>query len=134
MNILAVSHLTKRYPTFLLDNVSFSLEKGSITGFIGRNGAGKTTTIKALTHLIHPDAGEIYYFDMPFEGNEAAIKQRIGYSTGAVNFYPTKKLSELISVTRSFYPGWDEAAYESYLKLFALDPNKCPRELSEGMR
>lgn len=134
MSILAVSHLTKRYPTFLLDDVSFSLEKGSITGFIGRNGAGKTTTIKALTHLIHPDAGEISYFDMPFEGNEAAIKQRIGYSTGAVNFYPTKKLSELISVTRSFYPGWDEAAYESYLKLFALDPNKCPRELSEGMK
>ena len=134
MSILSVSHLTKHYPAFLLDDVSFSLEKGSITGFIGRNGAGKTTTIKALTNLIHPDAGEIRFFGMDLRGNEAAIKQRIGYSTGAVNYYPRKKLSELIGVTKTFYDNWDGEAYETYLKLFSLDPAKAPCELSEGMK
>ena len=44
MQLLEVRDLEKRYPTFTLDKVSFSLEPGYIMGFIGRNGAGKTTT------------------------------------------------------------------------------------------
>ena len=134
MSILTVDRLSKKYPSFLLDDVSFSLEKGRITGFIGRNGAGKTTTIKAMLNLIHPDGGDIRYFGMDLSGNEAAIKQRVGYSTGAVNYYPRRKLSELISVTKTFYDNWDEEACETCLKLFNLDPNKAPHELSEGMK
>ncbi len=134
MSILTVDRLSKKYPSFLLDDVSFSLEKGRITGFIGRNGAGTTTTIKAMLNLIHPDGGDIRYFGMDLSGNEAAIKQRVGYSTGAVNYYPRRKLSELISVTKTFYDNWDEEACETCLKLFSLDPNKAPHELSEGMK
>ena len=134
MSILTVDRLSKKYPSFLLDDVSFSLEKGRITGFIGRNGAGKTTTIKAMLNLIHPDGGDIRYFGMDLSGNEAAIKQRVGYSTGAVNYYPRRKLSELISVTKTFYDNWDEEACETCLKLLNLDPNKAPHELSEGMK
>ena len=48
MTLLDVRGLEKRYPTFTLDKVSFSLEPGYIMGFIGRNGAGKTTTMKAM--------------------------------------------------------------------------------------
>ena len=39
MNILEIEKLTKTYPTFKLDNVSFSMEEGKIMGFLGRNGA-----------------------------------------------------------------------------------------------
>ena len=53
MKLLDVQDLEKRYPTFTLDKVSFSLEPGYIMGFIGRNGAGKTTTMKAMLNLIH---------------------------------------------------------------------------------
>ena len=65
MNIVKVENLRKEYPSFLLDNISFNLEAGKITGFVGRNGAGKSTTIKAMLNLIHPSGGKITYFDMP---------------------------------------------------------------------
>ena len=45
MVIVEVKDLIKRYPSFELKSISFGLERGRITGFIGRNGAGKTTTI-----------------------------------------------------------------------------------------
>ena len=134
MSIVAVRGLTKRYPSFTLDSVSFSLEAGRIAGFIGRNGAGKTTTIKAMLNLIHPNAGEIRFFGLPLIGNEAAIKQRIGYSTGAVNYYPKKTIRQIVAITKSFYPTWNDADYKTYAALFELDENKRPCELSEGMK
>ena len=56
-NILEVTGLVKRYPSFTLDNISFSLPEGCVTGFIGANGAGKTTTILMLLGLTEPTAG-----------------------------------------------------------------------------
>ena len=134
MSICEVSHLCKTYPRFALSDVSFSLEPGTVTGFIGRNGAGKTTTIKAMLNMIHPSGGTIRYFGLDLIGNEQAIKQRIGYSTGAVNYYPKKPLCKLAAVSRTFYSSWDETAYRQYLSLFALDETKAPAELSEGMK
>ena len=134
MSIVEVKGLCKKYPEFTLDNVGFSLEKGRITGFIGRNGAGKTTTIKSMLNLVHPDAGEVVYFGLPLFGNEAEIKTRIGYSTGSLNYYPRKKLKDLIAVTKLFYPNWDEEAAREYAELFKLDLSKTPLELSEGMK
>ena len=66
MSILNVQKLVKRYPAFELKEVSFSLDNGRITGFIGRNGAGKTTTIKSMLGMIHPDNGTVKYFGKPF--------------------------------------------------------------------
>lgn len=134
MSIVEVNGLCKKYPEFTLDNVGFSLEKGRITGFIGRNGAGKTTTIKSILNLVHPDAGEVSYFGMPLNGNEAEIKTRIGYSTGSLNYYPRKKLKDLIAVTKLFYPNWNDEAARRYAELFKLDLEKTPLELSEGMK
>ncbi len=59
MDIVEVSGLCKTYPAFQLKEVSFSLERGQITGFIGRNGAGKSTTIKSMLNLVHPDSAWI---------------------------------------------------------------------------
>lgn len=134
MDIVAVKSICKTYPAFRLKEVSFSLEEGKITGFIGRNGAGKTTTIKAMLNLIHTDSGEISYFGQLLLGHEKEIKQRIGYSTGTVSWYPRKTIREIVDVTKSFYPTWDEAAYREYMTLFSLDESKKPIELSEGMK
>jgi len=114
--------------------VSFSLEAGKITGFIGRNGAGKTTTIKSILNLVHPDGGEIFFFNKPLIEHEAEIKKKIGYSTGIVNWYPRKRIRDIVKVTKGFYDTWDEMAYRKYLRMFQLDENKTPLELSEGMK
>lgn len=134
MILCQVDHLCKAYPAFTISDVSFTLRAGRITGFIGRNGAGKTTTIKSILGLVHPDSGDISYFDLPFAGHERAIKQRLGYSTGAVNYYPRKKIRDIVAVTKTFYEGWDEGAYREYLDLFSLDESKTPGQLSEGMK
>ena len=55
MDIVEVKNICKTYQDFQMKDVSFSLEEGRITGFIGRNGAGKSTTIKAMLNLIHTD-------------------------------------------------------------------------------
>jgi len=134
MSIAEVRNLRKVYPTFRLDDISFEIESGRITGFIGRNGAGKTTTIKSMLNLVHPDSGEIIFFGKTLSDYEPEIKQRLGYSTGTVNWYPRKKLREIARVVKRFYAAWDEEAYRYYLGVFGLDENKSPVEMSEGMK
>jgi len=134
MSIVSVQNLAKEYPSFRLNGVSFVLERGKITGFIGRNGSGKTTTIKSMLNLVHPNRGEISYFGKPLIGNEAEIKSRMGYSTGTVNWYPRKSIREIAGITKRFYDAWDDDAYRKYLDMFQLNEDKTPLELSEGMK
>lgn len=134
MTVLEVNGLCKRYPGFYLDHVSFSLEKGGVMGFIGRNGAGKTTTFKSLLNFVHRDEGAIRFFGLDFAGNECAIKQRVGYVSGGVDFYPQRKLRDITKVTRRFYDAWDEEAYRLNLTRFGLSEDKTPRQLSAGMK
>lgn len=134
MSVVEVRELVKTYPSFALERASFTVEEGRITGFIGRNGAGKTTTIKAMLNLVHPDGGEVRYFGKPLLGNETEIKKHIGYSTGTVNWYPRKKIRDIVDIVKRFYDTWDEGAYRRYLGLFQLDEGKTPLELSEGMK
>ena len=133
-DVLKIEGLTKHYPGFTLDGVSFSVPQGSITGFIGRNGAGKTTTLKSALGLVHPDAVSVFYFGLPFSGSEGEIKQRVGFASGAVNYYKKKKLCDIAEVTSRFYNSWDKDAFTRCMDRFSLDPEKTPEKLSEGMR
>lgn len=132
--VLEIKNLCKKYPSFELKNVSFSLKEGSIMGFIGRNGAGKTTTIKSILNFVHPSSGSIVFFGKEMIGNEDEIKQLIGYAPGGINYYPMKTLKKITKITKSFYPSWNDELYEKYMKAFKLDENKKPKELSEGMK
>ena len=134
MSILSVNELCKTYPAFRLEDVTFSVEAGTIMGFIGRNGAGKTTTLKSLLGLVHPDAGSVECFGMDFTGHEQEVKQRIGYVVSTDGYYKKKKIRTITDVTRTFYPNWDEDAYRHYLEVFHLDEEKSPSQLSEGMK
>ena len=134
MNTLEVKGLSKKYPKFQLKNVSFSIKKGEIRGFIGRNGAGKTTTLKSILNLVYPDSGEIVFFGKPFKDNEKEIKQRIGYAVGGASYYKTKTILNIVKITKDFYENWDEERYRHFLDVFALDENKRIQDLSEGMK
>lgn len=132
--ILQVNDLCKAYPRFQLEHVGFSVEKGTIMGLIGRNGAGKTTTLKAILNFVHPSSGDIRFFGLPFSGHEGEIKQRIGYASGTINYYPRKKLCDITRVTKRFYSNWDDTLYRRYMERFSLEEDKKPNELSEGMK
>ena len=117
-----------------VSGASFSVEKADYLVVLGENGSGKSSVMKAMLGLVRPDAGDITCFGKPFAGNEKELKQRLGYSTGTLAWYPGRKIREIAQVVRRFYGAWDENAYEQYLRLFALDPDKRASELSEGMK
>ena len=131
---LEVRGLCKNYPAFRLEDVSFRLEPGTITGFIGRNGAGKTTTIKSMLSFVRPDAGEIAFFGLSFPEHDRDVKAKIGFVSAGMTYYTRKKLKAITAVTRSFYPEWDDGAYRKWLDAFGLDEEKTPAELSNGMK
>ena len=131
---LSVRGLCKKYPAFTLENVSFDLTPGAITGFIGRNGAGKTTTLNSILSFIKPDGGEVMFSGLSMADHAAEIKQKIGFVSAGMAYYTGKKLKTITDVTRSFYPGWDNAAYQRYMDRFGLDESKTPASLSNGMK
>lgn len=134
MAVLEIQNLCKQYENFALQNVTFRVEAGHIVGFMGRNGAGKTTVLKSLLHFVTPDSGAVRFFGQDFSAHEQEIKQKIGFVSGGVRFYPKKKLRVLADVTSRFYPNWDAAAFKRYLQRFSLEPEKTPDMLSEGMK
>ena len=134
MNLLHVEGLTKRYPKFVLQNITFSLGQGRIMGLIGKNGAGKSTTLKAITGLINTSGGQVEMLGRCFAKEEEFCKQNIGVVFGEIDFYRQKKLADITAVTKRFYKSWDENAYEKYTQMFELDAQKKVNELSSGMR
>lgn len=132
--MLSVQELSKHYPGFTLQDISFSLPQGRIMGLIGKNGAGKTTILKSMLNLVRPTAGAVSMFGLRFLENEERCKQNIGVVLGGIDFYQHKRLHTITSVTKRFYPDWEEASYQRYMEAFSLSPQKRVRELSSGMK
>ncbi|HMH90169.1 MAG TPA: ATP-binding cassette domain-containing protein, partial [Streptosporangiaceae bacterium] len=88
MPVIRASGLTKRFgPVLAVDQLSFEVEPGTVTGFLGRNGAGKTTTLRMLLGLVAPDAGTATinghaYADLP------EPLQQVGAVLEASGFHP----------------------------------------------
>ncbi|WP_010632704.1 ABC transporter ATP-binding protein [Sporolactobacillus vineae] len=133
-SILEVNNLTKTYDQFSLDRLSFSLQKGCITGFIGVNGAGKTTTIKSILGLINPEAGSIRFDGMEMNRQEKQIKNRIGFVLDEGYFYGMLTVKEMKNVIAPAYSSWDEQTFSNWIGRFGLNPNQKIASLSTGMR
>ncbi len=82
-----------------VDNLTLSLGRGEVTGFLGTNGAGKTTTIKMLIGLIRPTAGTVRLFGG--DPTVASTRARIGYMPEMAYYYPYLNVRELLA----FYGG-----------------------------
>lgn len=133
-NVIEVKNLNKNYTDFTLDNVSFSVPKGSIMGLIGANGAGKSTTIKLLLNLIKRNSGSVKIFGKDIIDNEQEIKEDIGVVFDESNFHDTLKAKNINSIMKSIYKNWDEKLFASYLKKFKLPLDKNIKSFSRGMK
>ncbi len=131
MNALEVKNLTKVYPSFTLDGVSFSLKEGRVMGLVGANGAGKSTTLKGILGLVNAE-GIARVFG--YEATSEEAKTLIGYAGGGFRYYPHKKIKTVARAVSAFYPNWNEERFLRYLKKFSLIPDKKVSELSEGMK
>ena len=87
MDAITIKNLNKTYKDFSLQDISFSVPKGSVMGFVGENGAGKTTTLKAILNLISYDSGNIEIFGLDSKKNEKEIKEQIGVVFEGSNFH-----------------------------------------------
>src|SRR5687768_18545203 len=93
MNLLEVTHLRKYFSSQkAVDDISFSIERGSIFGLLGPNGAGKTTLLRMITGIFYPDEGEIYFNGKPFEPLKDI--QQIGYMPEERGLYKKMKIGE----------------------------------------
>jgi ABC-2 type transport system ATP-binding protein len=88
--VVSVSSLSKRYGDILaVDDVTFSLEAGTVTGYLGPNGAGKTTTLRLLLGLAEPTAGEALVFGRRYRDLEHPIR-RVGAVLESNDFHPSR--------------------------------------------
>jgi len=131
MNKIEVTNLSKNYTTFQLRDVSFTIPKGYVTGFIGKNGAGKTTTIKSILSMINYD-GLITIDSMDIEKMD--FHQKIGVvmdDSFLAKDWTMKDVNQAMSIG---YDNWDEAEFNKYLQDFAIDKSLKVKELSRGMK
>lgn len=132
-NILQVENLSKHYSGFNLDNVSFSVPKGTIMGLIGENGAGKSTTIKTILGLVKKDGGKVSFWGQELSKSKQ-FKEDIGVVFDDINFYETLTPEKAGKISAAAYKQWDKELYGNYLKRFGLDENKEIKSLSKGMK
>lgn len=93
MQMLDVTHLKKYFATQkAVDDISFTVDKGSIFGLLGPNGAGKTTLIRMITGIFYPDEGSILLNGKKFSPDEDAA--RIGYMPEERGLYKKMKIGE----------------------------------------
>ena len=86
--VVRAERLTKRFGAVLaVDDLSFALERGTVTGFLGPNGAGKTTTLRMLLHLVEPTAGRALVFGGRYQDLERPAS-RVGAVLEAADFHP----------------------------------------------
>lgn len=131
-NAIKVNNLTKKYKGFLLDNVSFTVPRGYICGFIGQNGAGKTTVMKLMMGMAIKDGGDIEILGK--SSDDFPLKEDLGVLFDQPYFQEDWTPLDIEKALSPFYKHWDSSTYHQYLKRFSLDPKQKFKSLSRGMK
>ena len=135
MNAITVEHVTKHYPGFSLQDVSFSLPQGSILGLVGENGAGKSTLIRLLMGAAKADSGSLTALNTDSRSPDfAAAKEDIGIVLDDAYFPEVLSAKQVGKVMAHTYQNWDPALYQQYLQQFSLPGDKLFKDYSRGMR
>jgi len=102
--ILEVKNLKKYYLTVkAVDDISFSIKKGTVFTLLGPNGAGKTTTLEIIEGIKKSDDGKIVFFGEEMKHVTEEAKQKIGVSLQSTNFIPHLKVKEVFELFASFF-------------------------------
>ena len=134
MELLEVRNLSKEYKTFLLDNISFTLARGYIMGYVGQNGAGKSTTLNLITNICKSSSGEIYVGGITCEEDESRYKESIGYIGDEFYFPDNFRIRDIRSVLRDFYKTFRTEKFDELTKRWKLDGKMAVKDFSRGMK
>lgn len=133
--ILETKELTKTYShTPAVKDVSFSVDKGEVIGFVGLNGAGKSTTINMLLGFIKPSGGEVRLFGEKVTlPNASKSHRRIGFATGDMSLFDGMTGAQYLRfVAKSYNRTIKTATYKNLIDRFEPQLNKKLNTLSRG--
>ena len=136
-NILELKNLQKHYATQkAVDDVSFSIEQGSIFGLLGPNGAGKTTLLRMITGIFYPDSGDLLFDGKPFDPQNDFV--HIGYMPEERGLYKKMKIGEqamYLAQLKGLSKSESLEKIKYWFKKFEMESwwNKKVEDLSKGM-
>ena len=132
MSKIEVKNFSKYYGKFrAVNNISFSIEKGSIVGFVGKNGAGKSTTLRSILNLIKPTSGTISVDGLSSVKDNKAIKAFTSYMSSEVQYYDGLSCQDLFDLSSKIGQGSSDEINQ-IAEFLELDINKKLRQLSLG--
>lgn len=130
--VIEVKNLTKRYrDTLSADDVSFTIEKDTIYGLLGRNGAGKTTVMSILTAQNFATSGEVRVFgEHPYEN--ARVLPRMCFVRESQRYPDDATATHALRMARLFFPRWNQELADRLVAEFQLPMKKTIKKLSRG--
>lgn len=133
--IIRTDRLTKHYRDVrAVDDISFTVRKGEIYGFLGLNGSGKTTTIRMLLGMIRPTSGSAYLFGEKVGTDSSALWKKAGYLVEIPYSYPELTVRENLEIVRRLRLMPDRNAVDAVADLLHLTHylDRKTRDLSQG--
>lgn len=132
MNAIEFNGISKQYGSFRLNDISFSLEEGSVLGIIGENGAGKTTMVKILLGMVKADAGNVNVLGCDDLRRAPAVRSRIGFVMNEAGFPDALSGKDMNSILKDTYDNWSETRFLEIMKTLDGDPERPYKNLSMG--
>ena len=132
-NVIELKHLKKYYGDNLgIEDVSLTIKKGEIYGFIGPNGSGKSTTIRTIMGLINKTSGNIYINGLRIDIIDPNIKRIIGYLPSEINLYDDLTIKQIFDYHETFYKENLKKRRKELVKLLKINESKKIENLSLG--
>lgn len=132
--MLTIDHISKSFDgTAALEDVSFSVENGSICGLVGHNGAGKTTLLKIAADVLRADCGQVLLDGSPHLDNEA-VRRAVFFLPDDPYSLPQSSFRGTAAFYAGFFPSWNQLTFDKLTSLFDLDPKKRLLSFSKGMQ